>query len=94
VTPNAAATTSSSPPTTSGRLVTGDRRGAAERAAAERFPYLSPAEVLDTPFLLIGTVEEIAQQLLERRDRYGFTFITVHEPYMAEFAPVIERVRA
>jgi probable F420-dependent oxidoreductase len=75
-------------------IVTADRRGAAERAAAERFPYLSPAEVLDTPFLLIGTVEEIAEQLLERRDRYGFTFITVHEPFMAEFAPVIERVRA
>jgi probable F420-dependent oxidoreductase len=75
-------------------IVTADRRGAAERAAAERFPYLTPAEVLDTPFLLIGTAEEIAQQLLERRDRYGFTFITVHEPYMAEFAPVIERVRA
>jgi probable F420-dependent oxidoreductase len=75
-------------------IVTGDRREAAERAAAEHFPYLSPAEVLDTPFLLIGTVDEIARQLVERRDRYGFTFITVHEPYMAEFAPVIEQVRA
>jgi probable F420-dependent oxidoreductase len=75
-------------------IVTPDRRGAAEKTAAEHFPYLSAAEVLDTPFLLIGTVEEIAQQLLERRDRYGFTFITVHEPYMAGFAPVIERIRA
>lgn len=74
-------------------IVTTDRRAAAEKVAAERFPYLSADEVLDTPFLLIGTVGEIAQQLRERRDRFGFTFITVHEPYMAEFAPVIGRIR-
>jgi probable F420-dependent oxidoreductase len=74
-------------------IITPDRAGTAEKLASERFPYLTPAEVLDTPFLLIGTVEEIARQLRERRDRYGFTFITVHEPYMADFAPVIGRIR-
>ncbi|MGI8451404.1 MAG: hypothetical protein ACR2MP_30310 [Streptosporangiaceae bacterium] len=41
-----------------------------------------PQEVLGTPFLLIGTINEIADQLRERRERYGFSFITVHEPYM------------
>lgn len=75
-------------------IVTPDRRGAAEKLAGERFPYLTAEEVLDTPFLLIGTVDEIARQLRERRDRYGFSFITVHEPYMAEFAPVIGRIRS
>ncbi|HYZ56108.1 MAG TPA: hypothetical protein VE733_21765 [Streptosporangiaceae bacterium] len=55
--------------------------------------YLVAEEVLDTPFLLIGTVEEIARQLRERRDRYGFSFITVHEPYMAELAPLIGQIR-
>ena len=27
-------------------------------------------------------------------DRYGFTYYTVHEPYLDTFAPVIDRIRA
>lgn len=54
---------------------------------------LSPDEALDTPFLPIGTVEEIAAHLRERRDRFGFSYITVHEPYMATLAPVIKQLR-
>jgi probable F420-dependent oxidoreductase len=74
-------------------VVTEDRRAAAEKLAAERFSYFTADQVLETPFLLIGTVAEIADQLTARRERYGFSFITVHEPYMETFAPVIERLR-
>jgi hypothetical protein len=31
---------------------------------------------------------------LRHRDRYGFTYYTVHEPYLDTFAPVIDRVRS
>jgi probable F420-dependent oxidoreductase len=75
-------------------VITDDRRATAEELAAERFAPFTPGDVLDTPFLLIGTIGEIADQLRERRERYGFSFITVHEPFMRAFAPVIERVRA
>jgi probable F420-dependent oxidoreductase len=75
-------------------LVTDDRRAAAAGLAAERFTFFTPEQVLHTPFLLIGTLDEIAEQVRERRERYGFSFITVHEPFMRAFAPVIERVRA
>jgi probable F420-dependent oxidoreductase len=75
-------------------VVTGDRAGTARDIVAERLPYLTVDELLETPFVLIGTEEEIAGQLIERRERYGFSFITVHEPYMAAFGPVIERLRA
>jgi hypothetical protein len=51
-------------------------------------------EILDTPFLLIGTVEQMAEQILRDRERFGFTYYTVHGPFMDAFAPVIERVRA
>ena len=54
---------------------------------------LSPNEALDTPFLLIGTVGEIAAQLRERRDRSGFSYITVRGPGMVTLAPVIEQLR-
>ncbi len=69
-------------------LVTDDRRAAAADLA-ER--YGQPADViLETPFLLIGTVEEMADQLRRNRDRYGFTYYTVHGPFMETFAPVVE----
>jgi hypothetical protein len=39
-------------------------------------------------------VPEIADQLRERRERFGFSYLTVHEPYMAALAPVIEQLGA
>lgn len=74
-------------------IVTGDRRAAAERLSAERMPFLTPEQVLETPFLLLGTHRQIADQLLERRERYGFSYITVHGPYMEALGPVIELLR-
>ena len=65
-------------------VVTRYRRAAAEQLVAERRLSLSAAEALETPFLLIGTESEIAGQLRERRDRFGFSYVTVHEPYMAD----------
>ena len=73
-------------------VVTPDRRAAAKKIAAEDDLNLTADEVLETPFLLLGTVAEIAAQLRERRDRFGFTYLTVHDPYMAALAPVIEHL--
>jgi probable F420-dependent oxidoreductase len=69
-------------------LVTDDRDAAAAELADR---YGQPAEViLQTPFLLIGTVAQMADQLRRNRERYGFTYYTVHAPFMETFAPVIE----
>jgi probable F420-dependent oxidoreductase len=73
--------------------VTDDRRAVAEELAAQ-YGEMSPEDILATPFLLIGTVDEIAARVTANRERYGFTYFTVHGPYAEEFAPVIERVRA
>ncbi|MFB4315579.1 TIGR03621 family F420-dependent LLM class oxidoreductase [Actinomadura sp. 21ATH] len=70
--------------------VTGDRRAAAAELAAGPVPYLSEEEILDCPFALIGTVEQMAEQLRERRERFGFSYITVHSPFVEAFAPVVE----
>jgi probable F420-dependent oxidoreductase len=87
-------------------IVTDDRQSAAEelvaedRAAAEKAgvtderALLTAEDALETPYLLIGTVDEIADQLKRSRARWGFSYMTVHEPYMRTFAPVIERLRA
>ncbi|WP_280697475.1 hypothetical protein [Kitasatospora sp. GP82] len=70
-------------------LVTADRPGAA-KVMRRRMPYLAAGQVADVPTLLIGTPEEIATGLLERRERYGFSYICVQERDMTTFAPVIE----
>ncbi|WP_329257562.1 TIGR03621 family F420-dependent LLM class oxidoreductase [Actinoallomurus sp. NBC_01490] len=75
-------------------LETDDREAAAE-GLLERYGHtMTVEEILDTPFLLIGTVEQMAEQILRDRERFGFTYYTVHGPFMDAFAPVIERVRA
>ncbi|MFF5257320.1 TIGR03621 family F420-dependent LLM class oxidoreductase [Actinomadura viridis] len=73
-------------------VVTADRRGTAAGLAAGPLPYLSVEEILDCPFLLIGTEEQMAEQLRERRERYGFSYIAVHGPFMEAFGRVIERL--
>jgi probable F420-dependent oxidoreductase len=74
--------------------VTGDRRAAAAELAGTYGDGMSAEEILATPFLLIGTVDEMAAQVAANRERYGFTYYTVHGPFAEEFAPVIERVHA
>jgi probable F420-dependent oxidoreductase len=74
--------------------VTGNRLAAAEKFVREQDEPMTADELLDCPFVLLGTVDEIAEQILRNRDRYGFTYYTVHAPFAEEFAPVIARVRA
>jgi probable F420-dependent oxidoreductase len=74
--------------------VTDDRRAAAERVAAEYAPHTTVEEALESPFLLFGTEDEIARQLIENRERYGFTSSYVQRPHMTELGPSIQRVRS
>jgi len=73
---------------------TEDREGAAAALAARFGNVMSAEEILRTPFILIGTAGQMAEQVLRNRDRYGFTYYTVHGPFMDAFAPVIDEVRA
>ncbi|MQY27622.1 TIGR03621 family F420-dependent LLM class oxidoreductase [Nocardia aurantia] len=51
----------------------------------------TPADGLaDHPNVLAGTVEEVVDQLLERREMYGANYITVQQTEYAAFAPVVE----
>lgn len=46
---------------------------------------------LDSPGVLVGTVDQIVETLRLRRERYGCSYITVFEP-MEPFAPVVARL--
>lgn len=70
-----------------------DDREAAVQPLLERVPYLTSDQVLELPIGLIGTVEQMTAQVLAQRERYGFTYLTVLEPSMEAFAPVMARLR-
>jgi probable F420-dependent oxidoreductase len=70
--------------------ITNDRRAVAERLAAE-LP-VSADDVLESPAVLLGTVEEIVETLQERRERFGFSYVVILEPVIEAFAPVVERL--
>ncbi|MGG7569838.1 LLM class flavin-dependent oxidoreductase [Streptomyces sirii] len=72
-------------------LVTDDRRAAAREIAALDVG-LDEEQALDVPTLLIGTPRQMAEQLRERRERFGFSYITVLDPFLEAFAPVLEEL--
>ena len=71
-------------------VITGDRREAAESLARE-VRGLSATVALATPFLALGTEDQIAQHLLACRARWGISYFSVRD--IQAFAPVIERLR-
>ena len=74
--------------------VTEDRRAAAARVAEDYAPYTTVEEALESPFLLFGTEDEIAHQILENRERYGFSYISVQRPHMEVLGPIIKQVHS
>jgi len=67
--------------------VTDDREGATEQIAG--FVSVDPEMVRATPFVLIGTPEEIVEDLLQRRERWGFSYVIVGGEDVEPFAPVV-----
>jgi alkanesulfonate monooxygenase SsuD/methylene tetrahydromethanopterin reductase-like flavin-dependent oxidoreductase (luciferase family) len=73
---------------------TPDRRAAAADMINRFGTEMSVDEALESPYLLIGSTEQMAEQLLASRERYGFSYVTVHEPFREAFEPVVERLRS
>jgi probable F420-dependent oxidoreductase len=49
-------------------------------------------EFADHPHALIGSVESICDRLVERRERYGISYITFGVTAMESVAPIVERL--
>ena len=52
---------------------------------------MTATELAEIPYVLIGTVNEIADEILRARDRWGITYFAVRA--LDDFAPIIARVR-
>jgi probable F420-dependent oxidoreductase len=48
--------------------------------------------ILAHPHALIGDVDSICDRIEERRERYGFSYFTIRDSAMDEFAPVVDRL--
>jgi hypothetical protein len=46
----------------------------------------------DHPNVLIGDVDALVERLVERRERFGVNYVTVQQPALASFAPVVDRL--
>lgn len=53
---------------------------------------LTEEQAYDVPLALIGSVEEIVEQLHERRERWGFNYWVVHDPEAEAFAEIVGRL--
>lgn len=72
-------------------VLTDDARSVAEMVAPGF--GLDPAHALDaleSPMTMVGTAEEIAERLHERRERWGFSYHVVQNEAALELAPVVE----
>jgi probable F420-dependent oxidoreductase len=72
-------------------IVTEDRRGAADELA-QRWSALTADDILDSPFVLLGSLDEIVAQLVARRARWGISYYVVFDSAIAAFAPVVARL--
>lgn len=67
--------------------VTDDRDAALDQIAA--FAGVEPAAVAESPFTLIGTPAQLVDDLLRRRERWGFSDVVVGGEDVDSFAPVV-----
>jgi probable F420-dependent oxidoreductase len=70
--------------------VTDDRQSLAE-AAAPAFG-VTAEEALGSGVALLGTVDQICETLLERREHWGVSYIVIGDDQIDAFAPVVERL--
>lgn len=75
------------------RAVLTDHREQALEKFQPYSPNLTPEELGEVPTLLIGTAEQIADQLRGHSERLGLTYFTILEQDLHAFGPVLELLR-
>jgi len=69
---------------------TDDRRSLAEMMAGAF--GVSPDEALETPVVLAGTLEQMIDDLLARRERWHMSYVVVGVDVMEQFAPAVAKL--
>ena len=74
------------------RVLVTEHRGQAAEELQKNWKQLSVEEILEAPFVLIGTVDEMVEALHARRERWGFSYFVTFEQYLETLAPVVARL--
>jgi probable F420-dependent oxidoreductase len=72
--------------------VTNDHRSIAEQWIKRIGEGATVEQVLASPHLLMGDVEQICDALWEHRERYGISYFSIFEESMEALAPVVSRL--
>lgn len=72
-------------------VIVSDDRHAAAGQLARRFG-LTEDEVIASPHILVGSIEQMVDDLRGRREALGISYITLPEYFMEALAPVVERL--
>ena len=70
--------------------ITGDARGLAESLAPSF--GITADDALQSGVALVGTVDEVCDTLVERRERWGVSYVVVGDDNYPAFAPVVARL--
>jgi len=70
--------------------VTDDRESMAEAVSAGL--GMQASDILEMPHFLLGTVDEMAEDLQRRRERFGVSYVIVPDGVLDAFGPVVERL--
>jgi alkanesulfonate monooxygenase SsuD/methylene tetrahydromethanopterin reductase-like flavin-dependent oxidoreductase (luciferase family) len=77
-------------------IVTDDREGTASAIAASLPPdpaaELNAEGVLASPHVLIGSTDQIAETLRERRDRWDLSYYVFNDDSLDAVAPIVEQL--
>ena len=71
-------------------IVTDDRDTMLEKLSP-RFA-LTPEQLMQHPHILIGSVDSICEQLIERREAYGISYVTFGASVLDAVIPIVERL--
>lgn len=71
-------------------MVTNDRAAVIDELAPAF--GLTPQQAAGTPHALVGTVDEICDQLIEQRERWGISYLGMSADQLDAFAPVVARL--
>jgi probable F420-dependent oxidoreductase len=74
------------------RVIVTDRQREAAEGLRKTWTQLSVEEILDAPFVLIGTVDDMVETLYARRERWGLSYFVTFEPYLDTLAPVVTKL--
>jgi hypothetical protein len=74
-------------------IFTERRRQRADQLARERgWSGIAAGDILDMPSIFMGTPDQIVEDLLRRREQYGFSYFVVSDANMEAFAPIVSRL--